>query len=121
MPMMESKAADVFAFGMFAVEVFTGKIPFGERGSGAVVLRISQGSRPEMPRDAQAVGLTIKIWDVLEICWQHNPKKRPTMQEVVRRWERFVKNDDSLNTFPGCVQTVLVIFELAHSPIINPL
>ena len=46
MPVMESKAADVFAFGMFAVEVFTGKIPFEEQKNKAVVLRISRGGRP---------------------------------------------------------------------------
>jgi len=90
MPVVESKPADVFAFGMFAVEVFTGKIPFGEQKNEAVVLRISRGGRPEMPENAQAVGLTDEIWKLLESCWQQNPKKRPTMEEVVRRWERFV-------------------------------
>jgi len=100
MPVMESKAADVFAFGMFAVEVFTGKIPFEEQKNEAVVLRISQGGRPEMPRNAQALGLTAEMWSVLESCWQQNSKKRPPMQEVVRKWQRFVRSDDDLNTFP---------------------
>ena len=66
MPVMESKTADVFAFGMFAVEVFTGKIPFNEHKNEAVVLRISQGGRPDMPENAQAVGLTGEIWKLLE-------------------------------------------------------
>lgn len=109
MPVMESKAADVFAFGMFAVEVFTGKIPFEEQKNEAVVLRISQGGRPDMPRNPQAVGLTSDIWDLLESCWQQNPKKRPTMQEVVRKWQGFVGNEDDSNTFPQCVQTAMVI------------
>ena len=109
MPVMESKAADVFAFGMFAVEVFTGKIPFEEQKNEAVVLRISQGGRPDMPRNAQAVGLTVEMWGILESCWRQDPKKRPTMQEVVRKWQRFVGNDDDLNTFPECVQPTLVI------------
>jgi serine/threonine protein kinase len=108
MPVTETKAADVFAFGMFAVEVFTGKIPFEEQKNETVVLRISQGGRPTMPEDAQAVGLTTEIWSVLESCWNQNPKKRPTMQEVVRRWQRFVGNEDDLNIFPECVQTALV-------------
>ena len=106
MPVLESKAADVFAFGMFAVEVFTGKIPFEEQKIEAVVLHISQGGRPEMPQNAQAVGLTVEMWNVLESCWQQNPKKRPTMQEVVRKWQRFVGNDGDLNVFPECVQTI---------------
>ena len=103
MPVMESKAADVFAFAMLAVEVFTGKIPFEGQKNEAAVLRISQGGRPEFPEDAQAVGLTVEIWNVLESCWHQNPKRRPTMQEVVRKWQIFVANGDDLNTFPGCV------------------
>ena len=109
MPVMESKAADVFAFGMFAVEVFTGKIPFEEQKNEAVVLRISQGGRPEMPGNAQAIGLTVEIWNLLESCWRQDPKKRPTMGEVVRRWQKFVGDDGDLTVFPGCVKTTLVM------------
>ena len=94
---MESKPADVFAFGMFAVEVFTGKIPFEEQKNEAVVLQISRGGRPVMPPNAQAVGLTIEMWKLLESCWQQNPKKRPTMDEIVRRWETFVGRNDHDN------------------------
>jgi serine/threonine protein kinase len=130
MPVKESKPADVFAFAMFAVEVFTGRIPFEEQkneavvlrisrggrpevsGNGqdvgqkntAVALRISRGDRPEIPGNAQEVGLTTDVWKLLEGCWQQNPKKRPTMEEVVRRWERFVDhNDDGNKVFTECV------------------
>lgn len=109
MPVTETKAADVFAFGMFAVEVFTGKIPFQEQKNETVVLRISKGGRPEMPEDAQEVGLTVEIWNVLESCWHQNPRRRPTMHEVVRRWEKFVASEGDLNTFPECVHTALAI------------
>jgi len=102
MPVMETKVADVFAFAMFAVEVFTGKIPFDEQKNEAVVLRISRGGRPDMPGNAQALGLTAEMWELLESCWHQNPKKRPTMGEVVRRWQKFVENinDDRPNVFP---------------------
>jgi len=104
MPMMESKAADVFAFGMFAVEVFTGKVPFEGQKNEAVVLLISRGGRPEIPGDAQAVGLTSEVWKLLESCWQQNPKKQPTMEEVVRRLQGFVENNGDSNGVIGCVQ-----------------
>jgi len=109
MPVMESKAADVFAFGMLAVEVFTGKVPFEEQKNEAVVLRISRGGRPEMPGNAQAVGLTGEMWKLLESCWQQNPKKRPTMKEVVRRWQGFVGNNSDNNSIIECVQITLAI------------
>ena len=104
-PVLESKAADVFAYGMLALEVFTGKVPFDGERDEAVVLRISRGGRPVMPPNAGAVGLTDEIWNFLESCWQQNPKKRPTMREVVEKWQRFIGSDD----FPECVQTTLVI------------
>jgi len=108
---MESKTADVFAFGMLAVEVFTDKIPFGEQKNEAAALRISLGDRPEMPENAQAVGLTSEIWTLLESCWQQNPKRRPTMEEVVMRWEKFVENsNEDKNFFLKCVQISLLIW-----------
>ncbi|KAF9647761.1 kinase-like protein [Thelephora ganbajun] len=92
MLVMESKAADVFAFGMLAAEVFTGKIPFEGLRDEVVGRHILQGGRPEIPANAQAVGLTGEMWKLLESCWQHNPRKRPKMEEVVRRWQKFVEN-----------------------------
>ena len=108
--MIESKAADVFAFAIFAVEVFTGKIPLEEQKNEAVVLRISRGSGPEIPRNAQGVGLTSEMWGLLENCWQQNPSKRPTIEEVVERWWGSVEsNSDDRNIVTGCVQIALVI------------
>jgi len=101
LPVMESRPADVFAFAMLAVEVFTGKIPFDEQKNEAVVLHISRGGRPEMPGNAQAVGLTVEMWRLLGSCWHQNPKKRPTMEEVVRRWKKFVENNMDNNVLHG--------------------
>ena len=109
MPAVESKAADVFAFGMLAVEVFTGKIPFEEQKNEAAALRISQGGRSEMPQNAQAVGLTEEMWKLFEGCWQQDPKIRPTMEEVVKRLQTCVANSDGDNVVSECVQIILLI------------
>ena len=106
MPVMETKPADVFSFAMLVVEVFTGKIPFEELKNEVVALRISQGGRPEMPKDAQAMGITDGLWHLLESCWDQNPKKRPTMEEVVRRWRMFVEHDGNDNVVTMCVQSL---------------
>ena len=103
-PVLESKAADVFAFGMLAVEVFTGRIPFEGQKNEAVVLHVSRGGRPEKPENAQAVGLTDEMWKLLESCWRKNPNKRPTMEEIVRKLERFVAE---------CVRVTLAILTLS--------
>ena len=96
---LESKGADVFAFAMLAMEIFTGKIPFEEQKNEAAVLRISQGGGPAMPLNSRDVGLTAEMWGVLDECWQQVPKKRPTMSDVVRRWQKFlgdINGDDGL-------------------------
>ncbi|KAF9789416.1 kinase-like domain-containing protein [Thelephora terrestris] len=100
MPVMESTAADVFAFAMISLEVFT-------------------GGRPEMPKDAQAIGLTAGMWTLLESCWQQSPKKRPQMEEVVERWGQFVGEEDTFTTFPGCAQTTLVISTSSAGPFLT--
>ena len=85
-----SKPADVFAFAMLAIEVFTGKIPFGNMESGLVVTEIAQGKRPAKPSAAEQLGLTSEMWKFIGKCWSQNPAERPTMDEVVRTWEGFV-------------------------------
>ena len=99
---VESKPADVFAFAMLAVEVFTGEVPFEGQTSAMAASRVLRGERPEMPGNAQDVGLTGEMWKLLESCWQQDPEKRPTMDEVVRKWEKFVECND--NTITGYVQ-----------------
>ena len=89
-PTMTPKPADVFAFGMLAVEVLTGKVPFGNMKNKSVAAQIANGKRPDKPQDADQFGLTAEMWGFIQKCWAANPKKRPTIDEVVRAWERFV-------------------------------
>ena len=118
MLVVESKPADVFAFAMLAVEVFTGKIPFEGQKNEPVALSILQGSRPKMPEDAQTVGLTGEIWKLLKSCWQQDPKKRPTMEEVVRRWQKFVERNNDCDMVTECVQ-IFCTSDLVFGSILN--
>lgn len=89
-PITASKSADIFAFAMLAVEVFSGKVPFGNLKNESVVIQISSGKRPSKPQAAEQLGLTAEMWKFIEKCWTGNPSKRPTIDEVVRTWEGFV-------------------------------
>ena len=89
-----TKEADVFAFGMVAVELFTGEVPFGWMNGNAWVLeRVLMGTRPENPSGAGEVGLTDSMWELICRCWEQNPARRPTMKEVVRGLETLVCDD----------------------------
>ena len=89
MAVVESKAADVFAFAMVVIEVYTGRVPFSGEPAATVPSLVLKGERPEMPQDAEQVGLTDDIWEFLKRCWHQNPKKRPATKEVVRKWQKF--------------------------------
>ena len=85
-----SKPADVFAFAMLVVEVFTGKVPFSNMKNKSVVIHIVDGKRPAKPQAAEQLGLTAEMWKFTEKCWSPSPNKRPTIDEVVGAWEGFV-------------------------------
>ena len=108
---MESKPADVYAFAMLAVEAFTGMVPLEGRKNESVMHFVLEGGRPEMPANAQVAGLTSEIWDFLESCWEHNPEKRPTVEEVVRRWEKFVERSDDDD---------IIVTEYVHVILVSP-
>ena len=86
---VESKPADIFAFGMLAAGLFAGDTPSGER-SEVALRRVSQGSRLEKPEGAEALGLTPQMWELLESCTRQDPKQRPKIQDAAKKWERFV-------------------------------
>ena len=88
--MTASKPADVFAFAMLAVEVFTGNVPFWNLKNESVVIQIAGGKRPPKPQAAEQLGLTAEMWRFIEKCWSGNPSKRPTIDEVVSTLEGFV-------------------------------
>jgi len=89
-PPIASKPADIFAFAMLAMEVFTGEVPFENMKNNSVDAQIVGGKRPDKPLAAEQLGLTEEMWKYIEKCWSPKPDKRPNIDEVVRAWEGFV-------------------------------
>lgn len=79
----KSKAADVFAFGMLAVEVSTGRPPLEKCGDTEAPRFILSGGRPELPHDSEALGLTEEVWQLFQRCWHQDPTRRITIEGVV--------------------------------------
>jgi serine/threonine protein kinase len=95
---VESKPADVFAFGMLAIELFTGRLPFEGSSDLQVARLISNGRRPGLPDNAGDVGLTPPVWELLRRCWNQNPAQRPTMLNVVRSCETLLRDNQYVKT-----------------------
>jgi hypothetical protein len=99
--MTASKPADIFAFAMLAVEVFTGKAPFRNMKNKPAVIQIASGKRPDEPQAAKRLGLSAEMWKFIEKCWSANPSERPAIDEVVRIWEGFVNEYVIVSFGPG--------------------
>ncbi|KAF9789475.1 kinase-like domain-containing protein [Thelephora terrestris] len=68
-----TKGGDVFAFGMVAIETFTGGSPPRKFYDS-----ISTGEHPERPAT-----LREDLWDFMQTCWSQDPGKRPTSFDLV--------------------------------------
>lgn len=71
-------ATDVFALGVLATFLATGKTPFGEGHSAAIMYRITHG-RPNLN------GVGDRLRPLVEECLNKNPTQRPAPEEIARR------------------------------------
>ncbi|KAI3619461.1 hypothetical protein WG66_012937 [Moniliophthora roreri] len=65
---------DIYAFACTVLEIITGRPPFADLSDGAVLLKVIQGDRPERPASGWCPD---SIWDLVEQCWEQDPRKRP--------------------------------------------
>ena len=88
-----SKPADVFAFAMLAVEVFTGEVSWEKTTKvAAVISKIPRGDRPNRLKNINDV-----VWGLLMACWDQDPQKRPNIGNIV---EKLKIPDESRNEDP---------------------
>jgi len=77
-----TRKSDSYSFAMVVIEIFTGEHPFDSWNDQQVTLLLSQGTRPGRPEHEQ---FTPKMWSLTRKCWKQNPKKRPDIEEVLRK------------------------------------
>lgn len=71
--------ADVFSFYVLMWEVMTGKIPHENKGAVTIMRLVAKkNKRLELPPD-----LPDQLVELFEQCWDADPEKRPSMEEVV--------------------------------------
>jgi len=81
-----SKEADIYALGMTVYQVLTGKWPFFPRREEEVMLAVTSGKRPPKPKNAEGIGMTGVVWDLLRECWKEDRTARPTIGQVLERF-----------------------------------
>ncbi|GBC09363.1 hypothetical protein RclHR1_00880017 [Rhizophagus clarus] len=74
-----TQAADIYSFGMIMYFVATGRQPFENCAHDQyLALDICEGTRPEINEQ----GVPEYCIDIMKMCWDSNPKKRPTANEI---------------------------------------
>lgn len=65
-------------------EVFTGHPPFIElKNDLQVMFAVVKGDLPQRPSPEAAPQLSSRVWDLINWCWSHDPKIRPTASVVL--------------------------------------
>lgn len=74
---------------MVRLQIYSGCPPFHGWSVPDIVRAVSprDGQRPERPNSATN-GLTDALWELIQECWDDNPSKRPTIEEVWRKLRR---------------------------------
>ncbi|KAF8273843.1 hypothetical protein EI94DRAFT_1715048 [Lactarius quietus] len=73
--------ADVWSFGLLCLEVFTDADPYCSYQDFYIPVLLDQGKPPENPGTA-TVGLSPKMWELMQSCWEVDPAARPDMLKI---------------------------------------
>ena len=72
---------DVFSYAMILYQMLTKKLPYEDISASNVCNEIERGKRPDLPLDTPK-GLRLLI----KQCWDDNPVKRPSFDEIYERF-----------------------------------
>ncbi|KDQ14242.1 hypothetical protein BOTBODRAFT_110386, partial [Botryobasidium botryosum FD-172 SS1] len=84
--------SDVFAFGRFIIEIYTGEIPFPSVNDLSVLVSCLKGELlPKRPTGWEVVsrGLNDEMWQLVIDCCRKEPARRMSAQRLVFRLKRF--------------------------------
>lgn len=92
--------SDVFSFGILIWEIVTlGSTPYENLTSQQVLHKVKFGERLDKPNHCKA-----ELFEVMSKCWLHDPKDRPTFNELAIELEKLLLSENDyieLNQYPN--------------------
>ncbi|KAJ1305016.1 hypothetical protein OPQ81_000059 [Rhizoctonia solani] len=92
-PVLETPC-DIWGWAMAALEIISGSIPYYKHRQGmTVMLTVTRGppKREDYPEFNTYAYRPEEMWDLLTKCWELDPAKRPTIDEVVVGLKKIAK------------------------------
>jgi len=83
----DTKAADVYAFGVTMSEILTRRDPYHDLVPIEVLEGVADPERVPPLRPALPDGLPRDLYELINECWHKNPARRPNFSEVLARLE----------------------------------
>ena len=65
-------------------QVLMSEHPFRGMRASELAYHVPSGVRPPKPKDAEAIGISESLWELIQKCWDGDPRRRPRIQEVVK-------------------------------------
>jgi len=79
-------ASDVYAFGLTAIEIYTGHIPFHHIVYDVTVqLRVVKGVRPRRPTLPDGHKISNAMWELISLSWAQQASDRPSSSELANK------------------------------------
>jgi len=64
-------------------QVLTGEQPFRNIKALELAYHVSSGVRPSKPENAEAIGISNALWNLIQRCWDGDKTQRPQIGEIV--------------------------------------
>jgi len=68
---------------VYPSQVLTGRRPFHNLLAYTPVPTVLGGGRPERPREAESLGFSHTLWELVQWCWSASSSTRPTAQQLL--------------------------------------
>jgi hypothetical protein len=84
------------------------------------MLKVMSGERPKRPNELRKIGLSDEVWRLVELSWQHEREKRPSISFVLSRLRGATPGISILEKLedfdPNSEESIDVLWSVLESP-----